>query len=330
MEIEEQELPGSSGPTHTRWVPSALLDLAPTEPVLALRTPHRLCLQALPASREALEALLSRSPFEFVIELETVDEPAARQAPIHEVHEARLAPDLPLDWAQYYWLVDGLQDDLFDLGHDPASGLARGRLRLAVAEEVLRTARRGTRTDVLAFQKAWAREGALPPPDPDKHGEPAQALQQYVRGLTSHLVDHAASRTFVALWGELLELAERRPDLGLPPVSASDGQLLSLYVQHRLFGSPWMTAPAGMIAGWHLLLSMHVLAVWLAGLLLVCKRESRMREALVTSLWSLDQGLWRDEALVHDVLRNLNASEYTSPELASALTIALRGAHVRA
>ena len=161
-------------------------------------------------------------------------------------------------------------------------------------------------------------------------GMPAQALQQYVRGLTGHLVEHAASRAFVDLARELLLHAEKRPDRGLPPIGAADARLLSLYAQHRLFGGAWLTAPAGMVAGWRLLLSVHVLAVWYAGLLLHSKREPRLRDALLTSLWMLDQGLWRDEALVHDVLRNLNASEYTSPALAAALTTALRGAHVRA
>src|SRR5262249_55879302 len=47
-----------------RWVPSALLDLAPSEPVAGIRTPHRVLLQALPASRDALAALLRAQPFE--------------------------------------------------------------------------------------------------------------------------------------------------------------------------------------------------------------------------------------------------------------------------
>jgi hypothetical protein len=329
METEENALLSSDEPQLARWLPSALLDLAPGEPVLALRTPHRVSLQSLPASREALAELLSRSPFEVAVELETPDAPL-RQVPIHEVHEARLAPDQPLDWAQYYWLIDGLQDDLFDLAHDPAAAFARGRVRLAVAEDLMRTARRGQVVDSLALDAAWSKQWTLPPPDPEKHGEPAQALQQYVRGLTGHLVEHAASRGFATLASELLQVAERRPELGLPSIPASDASLLSLYTQHRLFGCPWLTTPAGMIAGWHLLLSIHVLAVWYTGLLIASKRETRLREALLASLWALDQGLWRDETLVHGVLRNLNASEYTSPELAAALTIALRGAHVQA
>jgi hypothetical protein len=84
-----------------------------------------------------------------------------------------------------------------------------------------------------------------------------------------------------------------------------------------------------MIAGWQLLFSMHVLAVWYTGLMMQAKRGTKAREALLSALWLLDQGLWRDEALVHDVLRNLNASEYTSLELASALGVALGSATVR-
>jgi len=327
-EHQDHQLP-QDAPVLTRWLPSALLDLAPSEPAMALRTPHRVCLQSMPATRQALQSLLGRSPFEITVEIESKDAPLLH-VPIHEMHEARLTPDLPLDWAQYYWLADGLQSDLFELAHDPASALARGRLRLAVVEEVLRGTRRGVHCDVQKFEAAWEARPVLRPPDPEKHGEPAQALQQYVRGLTGHMLEHASSRSFVALASELLQLAERRPDLGLPPVSVDETRMLSLYIQHRLFGSPWLATPAGMVAGWHLLLSTHVLAVWYTGLLVRAKRETRLGDALLTSLWHLDQGLWADEALVLDVLRNLNASEYTSAELASALTSALRGAHVRA
>jgi hypothetical protein len=180
------------------------------------------------------------------------------------------------------------------------------------------------------LEAAWQLHSTPGVPNVEKHGEPAQALQQYVRGLTGHLVAHAASRLFADQARELLQFAERRGELGLPPLSTVETNLLSTYAQHRLFGAAWLTAPAGMIAGWHLLLSVHVLAVWYAGLLLHSRRATSLHEGLLTSLWLLDQGLWRDETLVHDVLRNLNASEYTSPELAAALTTALRGAHVRA
>ena len=321
---EEQD-----GRRLARWLPSALMDLPPSEPVAALRTPHRVCLQALPTTREALAVLLRRAPFEITIELETEEAPL-RHVPVCEVHEARLAPDLPLDWAQYYWLADGLQEDLFESSQDPAAALARGRARLALAEETLRTARRGVVCDPLRLQAAWSTHTNGSGPDVEKHGEPAQALQQYARGLTGHLIEHAASSSFADRSRELLQYAERRPDLGLPPVSPTEARMLSLYAQHRLFGAPWLTAPAGMIAGWHLLLSAHVLAVWYAGLLVASKGETNLREALLTSLWMLDQGLWRDETLVHDVLRNMNASQYTSPELAAALVTALRGAHVQA
>jgi hypothetical protein len=303
-----------------------LLDLAPNEAVFALRTPHRVMLQALPVSREALAALLARPTFELTLELETPDAPLCH-APLHEVHEARLTPDLPLAWLQYYWLADELQDDLAQSALDPAAAFLRGRMRLAAVESSLRT-ERGL-CDLAQLEILGAHLPAAPSPDVERHGEPAQALQQYVRGLTGHLIEHAASRPFVDQARELLQFAERRTDLGLPSLGAAEVRLLSSYAQHRLVGGPWMTAPAGMIAGWHLLLSAHVLAVWWAGLLVQAKRETKLRDGLLASLSMLDQGLWCDEPLVHDVLRHLNASEYASPELAAALAAALRGSHVR-
>jgi hypothetical protein len=328
METPQPAIPGIEAPPLARWLPSALLDLSPSEPVVALRTPHRVCLQSLPSERATLDALLSR-PFEITIETENEAVPL-RHAPVHEVHEARLAPDLPLDWPLYYWIADGLQEDLFELGHDPAAALACGRARLAVAEDVLRSTRRSSACDPIRLDAAWKMHGAPTHPNVGKHGEPAQALQQYVRGLTGHLQSHAASRPFAERVRELLQFAERRPEIGLPSLTAAEARLLGLYAQHRLFGGAWLTAPAGMIAGWHLLLSVHVLAVWYSGLLVQSRRETSLRNALLESLWLLDQGLWRDETLVHDVLSNLNASEYTSPELAAALTTALRAAHVQA
>jgi hypothetical protein len=171
---------------------------------------------------------------------------------------------------------------------------------------------------------------ATPAPDIERHGEPPQALQQYVRGLTGHLIEHATSRPFVEQATALLQQAERNPGIGVPTLAAADHKTLASYAQHRLFGSPWLVAPAGMIAGWHLLFSMHVLAVWYTGLMQHGKRSTRARESLLAAIWLLDQGLCGDEALVHDVLRNLNQSEYTSLELAVALGAALRGAPVRA
>src|SRR6186997_3455815 len=152
-------------------------------------------------------------------------------------------------------------------------------MRLAAVEDYLRTARR--RCDLTQLEALGAKLPAAPSPDVERHGEPAQALQQYVRGLTGHLIEHAASRAFVDQASELLQFAERRTDLGLPSLGAAEVRLLSSYAQHRLVGGPWMTAPAGMIAGWHLLLSAHVLAVWWAGLLVHAKREAKLRDGLL-------------------------------------------------
>lgn len=312
-----------------RWLPSVLLDLPPAEPVTAVRTPHRVMLQALPTSRDALATMLRAQPFEITLELENAAAPL-QHVPVHEVHEARLTPDLPLDWSHYYWLCDGLIDDLASCPADPAAGFLRGRLRLAIVEELFRTARRGAIPDLQALRAAWERPPEMPQPDVERHGEPPQALQQYVRGLTGHLVEHAASRPFVEEARMLLHFAEKKRDLTLPSLSATEQKLLCTYAQHRLLGGPWLTAPAGMIAGWQLLFSAHVLAVWYASLLAQSKRTARGRDALLTAMWMLDQGLWRDEPLVHDVLRNLNASEYTSLELAAGFAAALRGAPVRA
>ena len=96
------------------------------------------------------------------------------------------------------------------------------------------------------------------------------------------------------------------------------------WLQHRLLGSPCLTSPSGIIAGWHLLLSCYVLAVWFSGLLVRTGYESESEEALFGSLWMLDQGLLNDEELVLDVLTNLDASDYTSPDLAAALTRAMQ------
>jgi hypothetical protein len=327
--MTDPEQPSGDERVLVRWLPSVLLDLAPSEPVVALRTPHRVSLQALPTSSQALAALLGRSSFELTLELET-DSAPLRHAPVHEVHEARLTPDLPLAWVQYYWLTDELLGDLAGLAIDPAAALMRGRMRLAVVENALRTARGLADCDLDRLVALGAELPAAPAPDVERHGEPTQALQQYVRGLSGHLIEHAASRDFAAQASELAQFAERRPDLGLPNLGAGEIRMLSMYLQHRLLGGAWLTAPAGMIAGWHLLLSSYVLAVWWAGLRMASKKETRLRDAVLRSLGMLDQGLWRDEPLLHDVLRHLNASEYASAELASALTAALRGAHARA
>jgi hypothetical protein len=322
------ELPGAEERVVVRWLPSVLLDLSPAEPISAVRTPHRVVLQALPSTREGLVALLSRHPFEVVVELET-DASPLRHVPVHEIHEARLTPDLPLDWPQYYWLVDGLLDDLVEYSRDPAAALLRGRLRLAVAERVLRHESYGLVCEPADLEAAWARPGAAPLPDVERHGAPAEALQQYVRSFTGHLLEHASSPAFVDRAGKLFCLAEQRSDVALPLLGGSETRSLSLYLQHRLLGSACLTAPAGMIAGWQLLVSAYAVGVWWASLLMASQQETNPREALFTSLWMLDQGLWRDEPLLHDVLRHLVAGEYTSPELAAALSDALSGVHAR-
>jgi hypothetical protein len=327
--MEDADQPTVEEPGRVRWVPSVLLDLSPAEPVTALRTPHRIMLQGLPATREGLAALLGRTPFELSLDLES-DTAPLRHVPIVEVHEARLTPELPLDWGVYYWLADGLLDDLADQPADPAAGFVRGRLRLAVAEQHRREALRSEPIDLADLDAAWETPRPLPVPDTERWGEPSQALMQYVRGLTGHLAEHASSRPFVDAVRALVDQDEQRAEPALPNLGAADIRTLWLYAQHRLFGSPHLAAPAGMIAGWHLLFSAHVVAVWWAGILAGNRRGALLAEALQRSLFLLDQGLWRDEPLVHDLLRHLNASEYTSLGLAASLAAALRGTTIRA
>ncbi|UCE01678.1 MAG: hypothetical protein JSW67_10370 [Candidatus Latescibacterota bacterium] len=310
----------------TRWIPSAILDLPPLEPVFALRTPHRVSLQAMPSSRDALRNMLHRS-FEIHVEVDTENSPL-RHVPVHDVHEARLTPDLPLEWQHYYWIADGLQDDLASAPGEPASALERGRRRLAACEATMRTLRQGSRCQLWLLQEAWSeREGLAT--EIDTSSRALFTAQQYVRGLSGHLIDRTGSRAFADWMAELLGEAERRAHVSLPTLSHVEKDLLGMYLQHRLFGNAPLTSPAGMIAGWHLLLSAAILGVWFAGLLVDAGYESEIDEALIAALWMLDQGFWCDEALVHDVLRNLNASEYTSAALASALTSAMHVAHSR-
>jgi hypothetical protein len=323
-----KESPAIDLPLRVRWIPSILLDLSPAEPVIALRTPHRVMLQGLPATREGLVALLGRAPFEITLDLES-DSAPLRHVPVHEVHEARLAPDLPLPWGPYYWIADGLLDDLSDHASDPASGYLRGRQRLGLVELCVRESPRGAPIDLAELDEAWAAPMPAPVPDSERWGEPQQALQQYVRGFAGHLVEHASSRPFAEEVRALLEQSETRPEASLPSLGAAETRLLWLYAQHRLFGSPHVAAPAGMIAGWHLLFSAHILAIWWTGMTAGPKR-SDTKEALLRVLGYLDHGLWRDEPLVHSVLRHLNASEYTSLGLTASLAAALRGADVRA
>src|SRR5574341_939595 len=103
--MQEDERLDAAAPERlaTRWIPSSLLDLPPLEPVFALRTPHRVYLQAMPSSREALHQLLQASPFEICVEIDG-DEAPLRHVPVQNVHDVRLAMDLPLSWDHFYWL----------------------------------------------------------------------------------------------------------------------------------------------------------------------------------------------------------------------------------
>lgn len=315
-------------PSISRWIPSVLLDLSPLEPVFALRTPHRICLQGMPSSREILHRLLQSRPFEVCVEMDGENAPM-RHAPVHDVHEARLTQDLPLEWEHYYWLVDGLQADLERAEGDPGGALARGRRRLAIVEAAFRTIRRGKPCDLWLIDEAWN----------DKQDEPLlgvssldpqQTTQQYVRGLTGHLIERTGSRALADWMADLLREAERRPSLGLPNLGENEQQLLGMYLQHRLFGNAPLTSPAGIIAGWHLIISSALLGTWFAGLLVETGYETELDVALVASLWMLDQGFWCDAQLVHDVLRALNASEYTSPDIGLALTACMSLSWARA
>ena len=60
------------------WLPSVLLDMPPMEPICAVRTPHRVVLQALPTTRDGLAALLARHPFEVTVELDDANSPARK------------------------------------------------------------------------------------------------------------------------------------------------------------------------------------------------------------------------------------------------------------
>ncbi len=318
---------GNQTPHVARWVPSVLLDLPPLEPVYALRTPHRICLQAMPSSRELLYRVLRNSPFVITIELDD-DNPPMRHVPVHEAHEARLTPDLPLEWDHYYWIVDGLQADLDSAERDPGGALSRGRRRLAICEATFRSLRRRSPCEPWLLEEAWSEKQNEPLLGVSSL-DPQQTAQQYMRGLTGHLIARTGSRAFADWMADLLREAERRPSLGLPLLRETENQLLGMYLQHRLFGSAPLTSPAGIVAGWHLILSSALLGMWFAGLLVETGYESKLDDALVASLWMLDQGFWCDEELVHDVLRSLNASEYTSPDIGLALTAYMSASHTR-
>jgi len=307
----------------TRWLPDTLLDLPPLEPVFALRTPHRIMFQSMPSSRHVLRTLLSGDRFDVTVEIDGEEAPL-QHVPTRDVHEARLTPPRPLDWQQYYWLIDGLQEDLDECRH-PATGMARGRKRLAVADEVFRNMRRGEICEPRDLEAAWQRQKDHALVVTGQERDAVLTLQQYLTGLTAHVVAHASSRAFSDWAQDLLQEAERTPtQLLLPTIGKKERQLVRRWLQHRLLGSPCLTSPSGVLAGWHLLLSCYVLAVWFSGLLVRSGYESEVEEALFGSLWMLDQGLLNDEPLVLDILQNLWASDYTSPDLPAALTRAMQ------
>ena len=51
--------------------------------------------------------------------------------------------------------------------------------------------------------------------------------------------------------------------------------------------------------------------------------ETLFDEALVASLWMLDQGFWCDEALVHETLRTLSEEKPNAIDLTLSLAAAL-------
>jgi hypothetical protein len=259
------------------------------------------------------------------VELDGAEAPL-QHVPTRDVHEARLIPSRPLEWAHYYWLIDGLQEDLETCRH-PAAGMARGRKRLAVVDELFRNLRSGESCEPSELEDAWQRQKDHALVVTGQERDAALTLQQYLTGLAAHIVSKASSRAFSDWAQDLLQEAERTPtQLLLPSLDATDRQLVRRWLQHRLLGSPCLTSPSGVLAGWQLLLSCYVLAVWFSGLLVRAGYETEIEEALFGSLWMLDQGLLNDEPLVLDLLHNLHANDYTSPDLAAALTRAMQSA----
>lgn len=308
-----------------RWIPSGLLDLPPLEPVFALRTPHRIYLQAMPSSRETLRVLLQNQPFEISIDVEGDGAPL-RHVPVQDVHEARLAPDLCLPWSHYYWIADGLQSDLVGATQSPGTALAHGRHRLAVVEDTLRAQRRGVPCELGRLQEAWRQAEEAPRTFGVENGDSAQ---QYVQNLTAHLVAHTSSRAFADWMADLAREGARRRHHTCPTLSPLECQLLGNYLQHRALGNVALVSPAGMIAGWQLLVSTALLAAWYAGLLVHAAYEHDLDEALVASLWMLDQGFWCDESLVHETLRLVQSRGLLESNLALSLTHALVEATTR-
>ena len=325
--LEDERLDdGPMEAQHVRWIPSSLLDLPPLEPVFALRTPRRIYLQAMPSSREALRALLQNQPFEISVEVDG-DTAPLRHVPLQDVHEARLVPDLPLPWGHFYWIADGLQDDLAAAADNPGAGLAQGRWRLAVVEETLRAWRKRSPCELQVLCEAWESKKAID--DLGMGGERLPPAADYARDLTNHLVTRTASPAFADWMADLVRTAGSNRVSGFPLLSRAERQLLESYLQHRTLGNVALASPTGMIAGWHLLLSVALLAVWYAGLLVSAEYEQDLDEALVASLWMLDQGFWCDESLVHETLRHLDAKGHTQPALAHTLSASLAGAPTR-
>lgn len=310
--------------TKTRWVPSAILDLPPGEHVIALRTPHRVMLQALP-SRQALLQLLAPKTFEIQIDLEDDDAPL-QQAPATDTEGAFLAADLPIEWSLFYWLVDGLQEDLESA--DPLIGFTRGRARLGLAETMLRRVRRNRPADVDSIAAAWEKAVAEPTPAAAEDEVPPDP-GNFVRGLAAFVVEQAGTTAFVDAVRPWLESSQRHADLALPVLGGRETRLLSAYAQHRLFGAAWLAAPAGLVAGWQLFVAAHVMAVWFAGRALQSPR-TKITDALATSFWLLDQGLWRNESLVHAAARRFVSPETASPRFTTALAGTLRTSLARA
>lgn len=323
MQADErlEDLPAE--PRPTRWIPSSLLDLPPLEPVFALRTPHRIYLQAMPSSREALRALLQVQPFEISVEIDDESAPL-RHVPVQDVHEVRLEADIALPWDHYYWIADGLQEDLTHAIDNPGRALAAGRRRLAVVEEVLGSSRRRNTSDLALLVQAWAERKE--PFDLGIADEDVPTAPQYVQDLVGHMVSRTNSRAF-GDW--MADLAQGTKVQSIPSLSVPEQQILGTYLQHRTLGNVALASPAGMVAGWQLVMSTALLGTWFAGLLVHSGYEHEMDEALVASLWMLDQGFWCDESLVHEVLRYVQTRGLTSPALAQALTTSLAGAASR-
>jgi hypothetical protein len=109
----------------------------------------------------------------------------------------------------------------------------------------------------------------------------------------------------------------------MPSLMDGERGLLGTYLQHRALGNVALSSPAGMITGWQLLVASALLAVCFAGTLVHAGYETELDEALVASLWMLDQGFWCDDALVHDTLRMLHRRPAGAPDLTLSLAAAL-------